>query len=39
MVLADHLYDPDDYITDYDVFLSEVRGVVYQEGVAACQSL
>jgi dTDP-4-dehydrorhamnose 3,5-epimerase-like enzyme len=39
MVLADHLYDPDDYITDYDAFLSEVRGVVYQEGVAACQSL
>jgi len=39
MVLADHLYDPDDYITDYDAFLSEVHGVVYQEGVAACQSL
>lgn len=39
MVLADHLYDPDDYITDYDAFLSEVRGVIYQEGVAACQSL
>lgn len=39
MVLADHLYDPADYITDYDAFLSEVRGVVYQEGVAACQSL
>ena len=39
MVLADHLYDPDDYITDYDAFLNEVHGVVYQEGAAACQSL
>lgn len=26
MVLADQLYDPADYIVDYDQFLSEVRG-------------
>ncbi|GAB3788003.1 sugar 3,4-ketoisomerase [Dyella agri] len=39
MVLADHLYDPADYITDYDAFLREVRSPVYQEGLVACQSL
>lgn len=39
MVLADHVYDPADYITDYAAFLREVRGPVYQEGLAACQSL
>ncbi|MEW9623341.1 sugar 3,4-ketoisomerase [Rhodanobacter geophilus] len=39
MVLADHLYDPADYITDYDAFLREVRGPVYQEGLVACQGL
>ncbi|KAB7769397.1 sugar 3,4-ketoisomerase [Xanthomonas maliensis] len=27
MVLADQHYDPDDYIADYDEFLSEVRGI------------
>lgn len=36
MVLADQLYDPGDYITDYHAFLREVRGFVYSEGVAAC---
>jgi len=38
MVLADHLYDPADYITDYDDFLREVRGVVYAAERVACQS-
>jgi dTDP-4-dehydrorhamnose 3,5-epimerase-like enzyme len=37
MVLADQLYDPADYITDYDEFLREVRGALHEE-VAACQS-
>ena len=37
MVLADQLYDPADYITDYDQFLSEVNGTVHQGDVAACQ--
>ncbi|MET0332405.1 MAG: WxcM-like domain-containing protein, partial [Dyella sp.] len=26
MVLADQLYDPSDYITDYDAFLHEAHG-------------
>lgn len=39
MVLADQLYDPADYITDYDDFLSEVNAAIYPEGMAACQSL
>ena len=38
MVLADHLYDPADYITDYDEFLREVRGVVFATELVACQS-
>ncbi|MET3651295.1 sugar 3,4-ketoisomerase [Dyella japonica] len=38
MVLADHLYDPADYITNYDDFLREVRGVVYPTEMVACQS-
>jgi dTDP-4-dehydrorhamnose 3,5-epimerase-like enzyme len=29
MVLADQLYDPADYITDYQAFLREVHGPVY----------
>jgi len=37
MVLADHLYDPSDYITDYDEFLREVRSRMYPEDVAACR--
>lgn len=36
MVLADQLYDPSDYITNYADFLSEVNGAVYRENVAAC---
>jgi dTDP-4-dehydrorhamnose 3,5-epimerase-like enzyme len=38
MVLADHLYDPADYINDYDDFLREVRGLVYSTELVACQS-
>jgi dTDP-4-dehydrorhamnose 3,5-epimerase-like enzyme len=38
MVLADHLYDPADYITDYDEFQREVRGVVFATELVACQS-
>jgi hypothetical protein len=38
MVLADHLYDPDDYITNYADFLREVRGPVYPQELVACQS-
>lgn len=38
MVLADHLYDPADYITNYDDFLREVRGIVYPTELVACQS-
>lgn len=37
MVLADHLYDPADYITDYDAFLREVKGLAYAD-LVACQS-
>ncbi|MGH8599019.1 MAG: sugar 3,4-ketoisomerase [Burkholderiales bacterium] len=36
MVLADQLYDPADYITDYDEFLREVSDGVQLEGAAAC---
>lgn len=35
MVLADQLYDPADYITDYDEFLREVRGGQRVEGALA----
>jgi dTDP-4-dehydrorhamnose 3,5-epimerase-like enzyme len=31
MVLADQLYDPADYITDYAQFLREVNGAMYPE--------
>jgi dTDP-4-dehydrorhamnose 3,5-epimerase-like enzyme len=34
MVLADQLYDPTDYITNYDEFLSEVGGSLRREGGA-----
>ncbi|MGN6092705.1 MAG: sugar 3,4-ketoisomerase [Luteibacter jiangsuensis] len=34
MVLADQLYDPADYITDYDEFIREVRGEARLEGSA-----
>lgn len=37
MVLADHLYDPDDYITDYGDFQREVNGAAQLEGMTACQ--
>jgi dTDP-4-dehydrorhamnose 3,5-epimerase-like enzyme len=37
MVLADHLYDPDDYITSYADFLREVAGAAQLEGMTACQ--
>lgn len=37
MVLADHLYDPSDYIADYADFLREVRGAMQLEGETACQ--
>jgi dTDP-4-dehydrorhamnose 3,5-epimerase-like enzyme len=37
MVLADHVFDRDDYITDYAEFLREVNGVVQLEGMTACQ--
>ncbi|HUA78723.1 MAG TPA: FdtA/QdtA family cupin domain-containing protein [Dyella sp.] len=36
MVLADQVYDPSDYITNYADFLREVSGAVYQENMAAC---
>lgn len=35
MVLADRLYDPDDYIADYDVFLAEANGYRRIEDAAA----
>ena len=35
MVLADQLYDPGDYITDYDEFLREVRVGKLAEGRSA----
>jgi hypothetical protein len=34
MVLADQLYDPADYITDYDEFIREARGAARLEGGA-----
>ncbi|NID05174.1 WxcM-like domain-containing protein [Luteibacter jiangsuensis] len=34
MVLADQLYDPADYITDYDEFIREVKGEARLEGSA-----
>jgi len=37
MVLADQLYDRNDYITDYAEFLREVQGALYLEELAACQ--
>ncbi|MEO5830168.1 MAG: FdtA/QdtA family cupin domain-containing protein [Rhodanobacter sp.] len=37
MVLADHRYDPDDYITDYADFMREVGGSMQMEGMTACQ--
>ncbi|HTV86705.1 MAG TPA: FdtA/QdtA family cupin domain-containing protein [Dyella sp.] len=36
MVLADQLYDPTDYITDYTQFLREANGAALREGLAAC---
>lgn len=36
MVLADQLYDPTDYITDYAQFLLEAKGSTLQEGLVAC---
>jgi dTDP-4-dehydrorhamnose 3,5-epimerase-like enzyme len=36
MVLADQPYDPDDYITDYDLFLKEVHADLYPAGLVAC---
>lgn len=36
MVLADQLYDPADYITDYDAFLREVNGAMPMEDRTAC---
>jgi dTDP-4-dehydrorhamnose 3,5-epimerase-like enzyme len=38
MVLADQLYDPTDYITNYDDFLREVNGLMLRGDMAACQS-
>ena len=38
MVLADQLYDPADYITNYDEFLREVNSPMLLGDVAACQS-
>lgn len=35
MVLADRLYDPDDYIVDYDAFLAEANRYRRIEGAAA----
>jgi hypothetical protein len=35
MVLADQLYDPTDYITNYDEFLREAHGTRYREGPVA----
>jgi len=38
MVLADQLYDPTDYITNYDEFLREVKSPLYGGELAACQN-
>lgn len=37
MVLADHLFDPDDYITDYADFMREVSGTMQLADMTACQ--
>jgi WxcM-like, C-terminal len=37
MVLADHLFDPDDYITDYADFMREVSGSMQLADMTACQ--
>jgi dTDP-4-dehydrorhamnose 3,5-epimerase-like enzyme len=37
MVLADQLYDQNDYITDYADFLREAGVSLYQEDLVACQ--
>lgn len=37
MVLADQLYDPDDYITDYARFLDEAGRRAYPRRLAACR--
>ncbi|HET7359169.1 MAG TPA: FdtA/QdtA family cupin domain-containing protein [Rhodanobacteraceae bacterium] len=39
MVLADQLYDRNDYITDYADFLREVHGRMDVEDLAACQAV
>jgi dTDP-4-dehydrorhamnose 3,5-epimerase-like enzyme len=36
MVLADQLYDQNDYITDYADFLREINGTMYPQDLAAC---
>jgi dTDP-4-dehydrorhamnose 3,5-epimerase-like enzyme len=36
MVLADQVYDPSDYITDYTQFMHEVKGSTLREELAAC---
>jgi dTDP-4-dehydrorhamnose 3,5-epimerase-like enzyme len=36
MVLADQLYDPTDYITDYAQFLHEAKGFALCEDMLAC---
>jgi dTDP-4-dehydrorhamnose 3,5-epimerase-like enzyme len=38
MVLADQLYDQDDYITDYADFLREANAAMYPQDMAACLS-
>jgi dTDP-4-dehydrorhamnose 3,5-epimerase-like enzyme len=35
MVLADQLYEPEDYITDYEMFLREVRNVSHAKETSA----
>jgi dTDP-4-dehydrorhamnose 3,5-epimerase-like enzyme len=37
MVLADQLYDPADYITDYDEFVREAKDAAYLGNMAVCQ--
>jgi hypothetical protein len=37
MVLADQLYDPNDYITSYADFMREVSGAMQLEDMTACQ--
>lgn len=38
MVLADQLYDPGDYITDYGDFLRETKAAMFVQDMAACLS-